>query len=126
MKGSKSENLFMSCMGELVLKSSEFDLLLGQLMPDGSCSPGLVDKFEDLVDAGAIVQLVARDSEEHGLLEDAVSLYDLVNKHERVVELLNTLLGQVLTFSNYCQSIPGEAESRPNRLQRPAVDIARK
>ena len=95
MKGGKSENLFMSCMGELVLKSSEFDLLLGQLMPDGSRSPGLVDKFGDLVDAGAIVQLVARDSEEHGLLEDAVSLYDLANKHERVVELLNTLLGQV-------------------------------
>lgn len=95
MKGGKSENLFMSCVGELVLESREFDLLLGQLMPDGSRSPGLVDKFGDLVDAGAIIQLVARDSEERGLLEDAVRLYDLASKHERVVELLNTLLSQV-------------------------------
>merc|ERR1712002_447286 len=59
MKGGKSENLFMSCVGELVLESREFDLLLGQLMPDGSRSPGLVDNFGDLVDAGAIIQLVA-------------------------------------------------------------------
>ena len=97
MKGGKSENLFMSCVGELVLESREFDLLLGQLMPDGSRSPGLVDNFGDLVDAGAIIQLVARDSEERGLLEDAVRLYDLASKHERVVELLNTLLSQVKT-----------------------------
>ena len=29
----------------LVLESREFDLLLGQLMPDGSRAPGLIDKF---------------------------------------------------------------------------------
>jgi len=119
MKGGKSENLFMSCVGELVLESREFDLLLGQLMPDGSRSPGLVDKFGDLVDAGAIIQLVARDSEERGLLEDAVRLYDLASKHERVVELLNTLLSQVIAS-------PPVAESRRDRLQRQAVDIARR
>ncbi len=79
MKGGRSENLFMSCVGELgkffdnilfmffkrenrstlfdlfltfffflfpvVLESREFDLLLGQLMPDGSRAPGLIDKF---------------------------------------------------------------------------------
>jgi hypothetical protein len=28
-----------------VLESREFDLLLGQLMPDGSRAPGLIDKF---------------------------------------------------------------------------------
>ena len=44
MKGGKSENLFMSCVGELVLESREFDLLLGQLKSDGTRSPGLVDK----------------------------------------------------------------------------------
>merc|ERR1719369_1112047 len=119
MKGGKSENLFMSCVGELVLESREFDLLLGQLMPDGSRSPGLVDNFGDLVDAGAIIQLVARDSEERGLLEDAVRLYDLASKHERVVELLNTLLSQVIAS-------PPVSESRRDRLQRQAVDIARR
>lgn len=119
MKGGKSDNLFMSCVGELVLESREFDLLLGQLMSDGSRSPGLVDNFGGLVDAGAIIQLVARDSEDRGLLEDAVRLYDLASKHERVVHLLNTLLSQVIAS-------PPIIESRRDRLQRQAVDIARR
>ena len=45
MKDSRSENLFMSCVGELVLQSRELDLFLGQLMLDGTRAPGLVDKF---------------------------------------------------------------------------------
>jgi hypothetical protein len=56
-----------------------------------------VGRFGGLVDAGAIIQLVAKDSEERGLLEDAVRLYDLASRHERVVELLNSLLSQVST-----------------------------
>ena len=28
-----------------VLESREFDLLLGQLMPDGTRAPGLIDRF---------------------------------------------------------------------------------
>ena len=32
---------------------------------------------------------MARDSEERGLLEDAVMLYDLASKRARVVSLLN-------------------------------------
>ena len=45
MKGGKNENLFMSCVGELVLESREFDLLLGTLKQDGSRSPGLIDRY---------------------------------------------------------------------------------
>ena len=41
-----STNLFMSCVSELVLESREFDLLLGQILTDGSRSPGLIDKFQ--------------------------------------------------------------------------------
>jgi len=119
MKGGRSENLFMSCVGELVLESREFDLLLGQLMQDGTRAPGLVDKFGGLVDTGTIIELVARDSEERGLLEDAVRLYDLASKHSRVVTLLNTLLAQVI-------SSPATPESRRDRLQRQAVGIARR
>merc|ERR1711862_333849 len=103
----------------LVLGSREFDLLLGQLMPDGTRAPGLVDKFGGLVDTGTIIELVARDSEERGLLEDAVRLYDLASKHARVVSLLNTLLAQVI-------SSPATPESRRDRLQRQAVTIAKR
>jgi len=120
MKGGKNENLFMSCVGELVLESREFDLLLGQLMADGSRSPGLVDKFHgSLVDAHKIIELVAADSEERGLLEDAVRLYDLASKHARVVELLNKLLSQVI-------AAPPLPESRRDRLQRQAVAVAKR
>ena len=119
MKGGKSDNLFMSCVGELVLESREFDLLLGQLMSDGSRTPGLVDKFGDLVDTGKIIEFVAADSEERGLLEDAIQLYDLAKKHARVVELLNKLLSQVIS----AQPIQ---ESNRDRFQRQAVNIARR
>ena len=43
-----STNLFMSCVSELVLESREFDLLLGQILADGSRSPGLIDKFQGM------------------------------------------------------------------------------
>ena len=94
MKGGQGDNLFMSCVGELVLESREFDLLLGTLM-------------------------VARDSEERGLLEDAVKLYDLASKHAKVVALLNTLLAQVI-------ALPATPESRRDRIQRHAVTIAKR
>ena len=119
MKGGQGDNLFMSCVGELVLESREFDLLLGTLMADGSRAPGLVDKFGGLVDTTDIIDMVARDSEERGLLEDAVKLYDLASKHAEVVALLNTLLAQVT-------ALPATPESRRDRIQRHAVTIAKR
>ena len=119
MKGGQGDNLFMSCVGELVLESREFDLLLGSLMTDGSRTPGLVDKFGALVDTADIIQMVARDSEERGMLEDAVKLYDLAGRAGKVVGLLNILLAQVV-------ALPAIAESRRDRIQRQAVEIARR
>ena len=119
MKGGHGDNLFMSCVGELVLESREFDLLLGTLMTDGSRAPGLVDKFGGLVDTVDIIDMVARDSEERGMLEDAVKLYDLASKHAKVVSLLNTLLAQVI-------ALPATPESRRDRIQRQAVTIAKR
>jgi len=119
MKGGQGDNLFLSCVGELVLESREFDLLLGTLMADGSRAPGLVDKFGGLVDTVDIIDIVARDSEERGMLEDAVKLYDLASKHAKVVSLLNTLLSQVI-------AMPATPESRRDRIQRLAVNIAKR
>merc|ERR1719442_302868 len=91
----------------------------GTLMADGSRAPGLVDKFGGLVDTTDIIDMVARDSEERGLLEDAVKLYDLASKHAKVVALLNTLLAQVI-------ALPATPESRRDRIQRHAVTIAKR
>jgi hypothetical protein len=39
--------------------------------------------------------MVAADSEDKGMFEDSVKLYDLAGNHEKVVELLCKLLAQV-------------------------------
>ena len=97
---------------ELVLESREFDLLLGQILPDGSRSAGLIDKFQgSTINVHKIIELVAEDSESKGMFEDSVRLYDLAKKHDKVIELLNKLLAQVI-------ALPPIQESRRDRLQR--------
>ncbi len=113
-----STNLFMSCVSELVLESREFDLLLGQILADGSRSPGLIDKFQG-TNTHRIIELVAEDSESKGMFEDSVKLYDLAKKYDKVIELLNKLLAQVI-------SLPPVPESRRDRLQKQAIDVAKR
>ena len=108
----------MSCVSELVLESREFDLLLGQVLSDGSRSPGLIDKFQG-ANVHRIIELVAEDSESKGMFEDSVKLFDLAKKHDKVIELLNKLLAQVI-------SLPPVPESRRDRLQRQAVEVAKR
>ena len=114
-------NLFTSCVSELVLESREFDLLLGRVLTDGSRAPGLIDKFAGVGEnlPQNIVEIVAEDSERKGMFEDSIRLYDLAKKHEKVIELLNKLLAQVV-------SEPSISESRRDRLQRQAVDVAKR
>ena len=42
-----------------------------------------------------IIEMVAADSEDKGMFEDSVKLYDLAGNHEKTVELLCKLLAQV-------------------------------
>ena len=117
----RNGNLFTSCVSELVLESREYDLLLGRVLEDGSKAPGLIDRFGEVGDnlSQKIVSIVAQDSEAKGMFEDSIRLYDLANNHEKVIELLNKLLAQVV-------SEPSVAESRRDRLQRQAVEVARR
>eukprot|EP00095_Tigriopus_kingsejongensis_P011127 maker-scaffold645_size120276-snap-gene-0.39 protein:Tk11127 transcript:maker-scaffold645_size120276-snap-gene-0.39-mRNA-1 annotation:"nuclear pore complex protein nup93" len=119
-RGTKHENLFMSCVSALVLESREFDLLLGLLTPDGTRAPGLIDRLQNSTgDTQRVIELVAQDSEQKGMFEDSVKLYDLARKHDKVIELLNKLLAQVIAQ-------PSAVESRRERLQRQAVDVAKR
>ena len=55
-----------------------------------------MDRFNGQgVEAEHIIEMVAEDSEEKGMFEDSVKLFDLAGNHEKVVELLNKLLAQV-------------------------------
>ena len=83
----------------------------------------MIDKYAEdvngLVNIQNVIQAVAEDSERKGMFEDSVKLYDLAKMHERVIELLNKLLAQVVTQ-------PNVAESRRDRLQRQALEIAKR
>jgi len=73
-------------------------LLLGHIQPDGVRSPGLIDKFNGQgFDANSVIEMVANDSEEKGMFEDSIKLHDLARNHEKVTELLNKLLAQVIS-----------------------------
>ncbi|XP_005108355.1 nuclear pore complex protein Nup93 [Aplysia californica] len=102
LKSPVGDNLFMSCVSELVLETREFDMLLGRLEKDGSRKPGAIDRFQQ--DNQRITEMVAKDTETKGLFEDAVRLYDLAKNHEKALSLMNKLLSQVVAIAPSPQS----------------------
>lgn len=115
LKTPNGEDLFMSCVSELVLETKEFDMLLGRLEKDGSRKPGAIDQFNQ--DTQKIIELVAKDTESKGLFEDAVRLYDLAKNHEKALSLMNKLLSQVV-------AIAPSPQSTRDRLSTLAVNMA--
>ncbi|EDO41551.1 predicted protein [Nematostella vectensis] len=111
-------DLFMECVSELVLETREFEMLLGKLEPNGTRKPGCIDKFQrDRQDTQAIIERVAKDTEEKGLFEEAIRLYDLAKNHDKTIELMNKLISQVV-------STCGAPQSPRDRLHNMAVEIA--
>ncbi|ELT94870.1 hypothetical protein CAPTEDRAFT_177509 [Capitella teleta] len=116
-KTSQGDNLFTSCVSELVLETREFDMLLGQLAKDGSRRPGALDKFK--LDTQGIIETVANDTESKGLYEDAVRLYDLAKKYDKVLSLCSKLLSEVV-------SQPPAPQSNKDRRKQLALSIAQR
>ncbi|XP_060553313.1 nuclear pore complex protein Nup93-like [Ruditapes philippinarum] len=102
LRTSQNENLFMTCVSELVQETKEYEMLLGKLLKDGTRKAGAIDKFQ--VDTQRIIEKVARDTESKGAFEDAVRLYDLGKKPDKVLELLNKLLSQVVSQTSSNQT----------------------
>ena len=75
MKGPQDQDLFSACVGDLVMESREFEMLLGRIEPDGSRRPGCIDKFQK--ETSEVIGFVADGAEKRGLYEDAIRLYDL-------------------------------------------------
>nr|KAG5713038.1 hypothetical protein BaRGS_021832 [Batillaria attramentaria] len=115
LKTPSGDNLFMSCVSELVLETREFEMLLGRLEKDGKRLPGAIDKF--CQDTDKIIELVARDTEAKGMFEEAVSLYDLAKNQDKAVSLLNKLLSKVV-------SLPNNPDGTRDRLKAQAVAMA--
>ena len=75
MKGPQNQDLFSACVGDLVMESREFEMLLGRIEPDGSRRPGCIDKFQK--ETSEVISFVADGAEKRGLYEDAIRLHDL-------------------------------------------------
>ena len=75
MKGPQAQDLFCACVGDLVMESREFEMLLGRIEPDGSRRPGCIDKFQK--ETSEVISFVADGAEKRGLYEDAIRLHDL-------------------------------------------------
>ncbi|KAI6653293.1 Nuclear pore complex protein Nup93-like isoform X1 [Oopsacas minuta] len=92
------EDLFVNSLAEMVWESREYELLLGSLAPDGVRKQGLIEKFhkESISD---VISNVARKSENHGLVIDAIKLYDLAGNHQKVLDLLNNSMSQLISSS---------------------------
>ncbi|KAL5467639.1 hypothetical protein EMCRGX_G031900 [Ephydatia muelleri] len=115
LRGPHGEDLFSGCVSDLVMESREFEMLLGRVEDDGTRKPGCVDKFKD--DTQDVVEFVAMKAEQKGLYEDAIRLYDLAKKHNKVLEILNRLVSHVV-------SSPCVPHTDRDRLQSLAVHIA--
>jgi len=116
-KSPKGENMFCVTLGDLVMETNEFEMMLGSINPDGTRKPGIAEKFS--FDAERLVEHVARRCEEKGQNERAVVLYDLAMNHTKALELLNDMLAQV------CSETPGAGGDR-DRTAKIALEIARR
>jgi nuclear pore complex protein Nup93 len=78
---------------------------------------GAIDKFTSEGEANLIISLVAEEMENKGLIEEAIKLYDLSRNYQRVLELSNKLISQVVTEVNV-------ANSNRDRLKNMVMTIA--
>ncbi|PIK35818.1 putative nuclear pore complex protein [Apostichopus japonicus] len=109
------KSYFVKCLSELVVETREFETLLGRREADGSRRQGAIDKFG--VDTQNVIETVADDTENKGLFEEAVKLYDLGGNVSKVLEIMNRLLSPLVSMAMTPQS-------KRDRLRRQAVALA--
>lgn len=121
MKDPHGRNMFAASAAEMVVDSTPAnrELLVGKMekspMSFQVLIPGLLDQFQINVDD--VINIAADTLYRKGLLEEAVTMYDMAGNHEKVLSLMCMLLAQVVSQRN----IPGTLRSR---LQVVAADIS--
>lgn len=116
MKDPYERNMFAASAAEMVVEASPANrvLLLGKLDKDRRL-PGILDQFQ--INTDDVINISAETLYRKGLLEDAVTLYDLAGNQEKVLSLMCTLLTQVV-------SQKGPPGSLRARLQAVAMNIS--
>ena len=110
-------NYFAQFVIELALETREFEVLFGKLEKNAVRRQGIIDKFTSEEEAASIIELVAQEIDNKGLVEEAIQLYDLSKQHQLVLELCNKLVSQVVTDVNV-------ANSNRDRLKTMVLSIA--
>ncbi len=99
---AQNKNYFALYISELALETREFELLFGKLEKNGVRKSGALDKFLPKTDD--IINVVAKEIENKGLIEESIKLYDLCKQQQRVLELCNKLISQFVCDVNTTSS----------------------
>lgn len=107
MKDPHDRNMFAASAAEMVVEASPANksLLVGKIHKD-LWVPGILDLFQ--INTQDVVNISADTLYRKGLLEDAVTMYDIAGNHEKVLSLMCTLLAQVVSQ----KASPGSLRSR--------------
>ena len=115
IRSALGDNMFTASVSQLVRDTKNYESLLGYIGEDGCRIGGAIDKFNE--DVNTIIDRVANDLEESGEFEDAVKLYDLGSKHNKVLQLLNKMLSPLVPERKV-------ADSKRTRLETLALKLA--
>ncbi|KAG7207484.1 hypothetical protein KM043_009116 [Ampulex compressa] len=107
MKDPHERNMFASSAAEMVVDASPANraLLVGKIEKDRRLQ-GILDQFQ--INTDDVINICAEMLYKKGLLEDAVTMYDLAGNHEKVLSLMCTLLAQVVSQ----KGAPGSLRAR--------------
>ena len=116
MKDPYERNMFAASTAEMVVDATPSNriLLIGKIDRDRRL-PGVLDQFQ--VNTDDIINIAAETLYKKGLLEDAVSMYDIAGNHDKVLSIMCMLLAQVV-------SQKGEPGSLRSRLHETATEIS--
>lgn len=115
---SDGVNLFKICTKDLALETKNYEQILGKVQKNGIRSKGLVDQFNSSAITAEIIAEITADSLcKKGLFEDAIELYDVANMQEMTLNLLCSLLSQVV-------QLPPQAGSLRDRLQQKSGELS--
>ncbi|XP_066595874.1 nuclear pore complex protein Nup93-like [Prorops nasuta] len=107
MKDPYDRNMFAASAAEMVVEASPTNraLLVGKIEMDRRI-PGIIDQFQ--INTDDVIYICGETLYRKGLLEEAITMYDLADNHEKVLNLMCTLLAQVVSQ----KSTPGSLRAR--------------
>lgn len=116
MKDPYERNMFAASTAEMVVSATPANrvLLIGKIDKDRRL-PGMLDQLH--INTDDVINIAADTMYKKGVLEDAVTMYDLAGNHEKVLSIMCMLLAQVV-------SQKGEANSLRSRLHETATDMS--